>query len=477
MQACDYFADEARLHSLCCALAHRLLSPPDEHADTVLSPNEVLSNLSEGVARRVLRCTPPDRLDHALAVLAKAWHPEIVRACFPSIYTQSTLVLDCSCVQHPHTTLSRVLQALCSMPPLHSLELIKLRPMDDDGAPPEPLLHALQQACKAPKQVSLVFTDVQMCDPVLADFMAALRENTALQSLSISKQVHCFRGQGNRMEDVLQLSGIEVMTGLESLTLSLYGDHPEQGHYHFQQQVVQHVSLASLTNLTALRFTHERLHSYYDDHRLRGVKLQNSRELACVLPALQSLRELALSAQLQEIAPRGWSDSDSDSEFEVPSGDAQTAIMHAASRLPQLSQLVLGGDDRPWSHDNSWSRRGQWRGDVLGKLSRFPALRRCKLDGVNLCKMHGASFDEVPAHVLALACALRNMPHLESLQLYVFVTTVTTGLLPVLDALEAAGTSHSCTALSVEYERSEYFGHVPQVRHQQCPPQAWVWKN
>ena len=257
MQACDYFADEARLHSLCSALAHRLLSPPDEHADTVLSPNEVLGSLSEGVAHRVLRYTPPERLDHALAVLAKSWHQEIVRACFPSIYTQSTLVLDCSCEQYPHATLLGVLQALCSMPPLHSLELVKLRPTDSDGAPPEPLLHALQQACKAPKQVSLVFTDAQMCDPVLADFMA-LKENTALKSLSISRQVHYFKGLSNRMEDVMQLSGVEVMTGLESLTLSQCVDHQKYGDYHyryrFQKQVVQHASLASLTNLTALRF-------------------------------------------------------------------------------------------------------------------------------------------------------------------------------------------------------------------------------
>ena len=151
--------------------------------------------------------------------------------------------------------------------------------------------------------------------------------------------------------------------------------------------------------------------------------------------------------------------------------------MYAASRLPQLSQLVLGGDDRPWSHDNPFSRRGQWRGDVLGKFSHFPALRRCKLDGVNLCTLDGAGFDEVPVHVRALACALRNMPHLESLQLYVFVTTVTTGLLPVLDALEAAGTSHSCTALSVEHQSRKDYGHVSQVRHQQCPPHAWVWKS
>ena len=167
MQASDYFADEARLHSLCSTQAHRILSPPDEHADTILSPNEVLSNLSEGVAHRVLRCTPPDRLDHALAVLAQAWHPEVVRACFPSISSHSSLSLDCSCAQHPQATLTRVLQALCNMPPLHSLELLKLPPTEGHGAPPEPLRHAMEQACKAPKQVSLEFSDAQMCDPVM----------------------------------------------------------------------------------------------------------------------------------------------------------------------------------------------------------------------------------------------------------------------------------------------------------------------
>ena len=127
----------------------------------------------------------------------------------------------------------------------------------------------------------------------------------------------------------------------------------------------------------------------------------------------------------------------------------QTAVIHAASRPPQLSHFAFGGDGGVRMHGGLVP----WCGNVLGRLSQFTALRHCKLDGVSLCgEYHG---ENIPTHVDPLAGTLRSMPHLESLRLYVFVTNVRTGLLPVLDALEAleaAGTSHCCTALCVEHE-------------------------
>ena len=99
---------------------------------------------------------------------------------------------------------------------------------------------------------------------------------------------------------------------------------------------------------------------------------------------------------------------------EIEGETPQSAVMHAASRLPLLSHFEFGHDQSLQMHS------GRWGGDALSKLSQFAALRHCKLDSVCL----RGEIGEVPAHVHALAGALRSMPHLESLQLDVIVLSL-----------------------------------------------------
>lgn len=120
-----------------------------------------------------------------------------------------------------------------------------------------------------------------------------------------------------------------------------------------------------------------------------------------------------------------------------PGGDL---IIHTAARLPKLTEVKLGACGREDTYPHP----------VFHFLHTLPALRRCHLEGQNVTSL--GFTDERNTDLLAgsLRQMLHLETHLEDFALDVFVDSISSPDFPMLDALEDAGTSHSCTRLTVD---------------------------
>lgn len=347
---------------------------------------QVLASLSEDLANYVLTGAPSGSLACMLSVLPTARHQQAVLACLPSIAAHNSLSLNCELF--PTATLTATLATLATQPPLHHLDVNHI-PLEEYSPyhPTPTIMQAVADACMSPKHVSLEFGDGELNSKAMGTLFSALKSNASLTHLSISKP-------GLRTHEVfpaISLSGVERLKGLQGLTVAC--SHGASG----RQCVRLPANLSNLTRLTALR--------------LSGCRSQNPEGLPAAVVALQRLQVFELVGS-----------------FDGP----ETEIMRSAAQLPQLSDVTFGG---PF---------GSYLGSIKF-LNEFPSLRRCKL--VDL-KLFGDFEPDQPA--CHLANSLRGMPHLEDFSLTVDIFSCVTGLLPVLDALEAAGTSHSCTLLDIK---------------------------
>ena len=230
----------------------------------------MLGGLSEGLANRVVHNAPPDAFDYVLTVLPTARHPQAVVAHFPSISTDSSLSFNCE--QFPSATLTAALAALACMPQLQSLDVCNIplvagTPSNTTRRTPSAVLRGILEACMSPMHVFLRFGPGELYSGLMAVVVSALKGNTALRNLTVSKP-DCRRQENF---DPISLAGVEELTWLESLTLTTDDvDCLQNQHWLLSP------NLSRLTNLTALRFA--------------GCLLQNPKDVATALPSLRNLQ-------------------------------------------------------------------------------------------------------------------------------------------------------------------------------------------
>ena len=329
--------------------------------------------------------------------------------------------------EFPSATLTAVLAALACMPQLQSLDvsnipLVAGYPSSSTPRIPSALQLAILEACMSPMHVCLRFGPGELYSGIMAAVVSALKFNTALRHLTVSKP-DCMRQENF---DPISLAGVEVLTWLESLTLTTDNVdclHFQKGNQHW----LLSPNLSRLTNLTALRFA--------------GCLLQNPKDVATALPSLRNLQVFELWAEeeaeeadilggaavLEEADILKYAER---REAVAEHLTAVKAILHAAAQLPKLSDLALAELFQP----------------ALVSLQHPANIRRLRL--------HDIWIVEYEDDVLVLYNALQRMHNLE--QLSIKARECSTVWLPLLDALETAGTSHSCKQLSLKPDVDDY---------------------
>ena len=174
--------------------------------------------------------------------------------------------------EFPSATLTAVLAALACMPQLQSLDvsnipLVAGYPSSSTPRIPSALQLAILEACMSPMHVCLRFGPGELYSGLMAVVVSALKGNTALRNLTVSKP-DCRRQENF---DPISLAGVEELTWLERLTLTTDDvDCLQNQHWLLSP------NLSRLTNLTALRFA--------------GCLLQNPKDVATALPSLRNLQ-------------------------------------------------------------------------------------------------------------------------------------------------------------------------------------------
>lgn len=324
-----------------------------------------------------------------LSVLPTARHPQAVAAHFPRTTTDSILSLNCD--QFPTATVTALLAAL---PPLQSLDINNIplaagTPSNTTPREPSNVLLGIAEACNSPMHVSLTFGHGELYSELMAVIVSAMHANTALKHLAISKP-DC---ESYEEFEPVSLLGLEELMGLESLTLS------SESTECMQQRVVLPPDFSRLTNLTALRFSH--------------CYIGNPSSLLAALPRLRNLRVFEFVCNVN------------DALNENENFDFAPGILQSAAQLPLLSELIVGR----YFHLN------------LGMLQEFSNLRQLSLQSIVAGGLN---------HPDRIANSVQCMRKLEVFKMSVEVGSYSLWYLPVLDALEEAGTSHSCKQISVQ---------------------------
>lgn len=383
---------------------------------------QVLSRLSDNVITRVLAATPPGRVENMQSVLPKTLQSKAVLARFPSISANKTLALNCE--HFPKSTLNRVLDIVATLPPLAHLDVSHI-PLDECSNHKETplLLRTLYEACMTPMHVSLGYKlHSRLPDGVLGGVLTtvfnALEYNDAMTALDLRRESF-----SDGTPEVFLL-GVEKLTGLQTLTIS--------GGLRLRV----YPNLVNLEQLTELRFS--------------GTILCNPKALPTLLPGFKYLEVFELVGGFVA-NPKSL----------VEEGLVETGILRAAAKLKSLSDVTVGAHQSIIKGTCMFSFS-----DAVGYIDEFANLRRCKLVNVGIDALVLQDLDAGLATVATqnalvgeptrtsavqrFASALRRMPHLEDLSLQLRVTSSSTCVIPLLDALDAAGTSQSCTMLDFQ---------------------------
>lgn len=378
---------------------------------------QVMHQLSNDLARSVLKAAPAT-LDHLLAVLPADLHLLAVQTCYPSIFSDGTLTLDCN--EHTYATLATVLRTHIDNstpgPPIPSLQRLKVQNIANSPTggvarqfEPRLFLEALQAACLTPYHVSLSILsgrNGQVAASVLVDLMAQLVRSTALRSLELTASaVVLLQGCAAHIAD---------MSSLLSLTLvQTHRQKPSEGSQQSSRR-----DIPVLTRLTQL--TH--LHLDWDYTSLEAVA-----ELLC---SLQHLQSLEISPLCRERFDLGYN-----------------ALSRACTGLSQLTSLVVARKRKLQEEEGAVSSQsfhslephrdeGTFCLQALGELTN---LRKCDLSGMQEVK---------DSRVEQLVQMLRQLRYLEDFSLNLGKAT-DSSFAHVVDALQAAGTAHSCTKLTL----------------------------